>query len=84
LQAPERDEILSWRAAATIMVIATILTVTTRLLGLDPFTDVFDIFIVYLPTLILVGIMGFEKLRGFSAQSGHTMGDQRLRENTAA
>jgi len=65
------------------MAVATIFTVTTRLLGLDPFTDVFDIFIVYLPTFVLLGIMVFEKLRRSSRHSGYSTTDT-LRENTVA
>ncbi|HEX9196273.1 MAG TPA: hypothetical protein VF906_00625 [Candidatus Bathyarchaeia archaeon] len=51
----DRDETLSWRAATVVMAFATLFTVATRLLSMDPFTIVFDIFIVYIPTNVLVG-----------------------------
>ncbi len=57
------DESLSWSVATIIMIVAMLFTVTTRVLGFDPFTQVFDLFIVYLPTAVLVGVFVFQKLR---------------------
>jgi len=54
--AGDRDEILSWRAATIIMLLATAVTLTSRLLGIDPFTWIFDLLIVYIPTIVLVGV----------------------------
>lgn len=63
METGERDENISWRAAAVIMGLATIFTLSTRLLGIDPFTLVFDLFIIYLPTSILLGAIVFRRLR---------------------
>jgi hypothetical protein len=74
---------LAWRAATTIMVVVTIVTVIIRILGLNPFTDIFDLFIVYLPTSILLGTIVFRRLRGSSDQTGYVIGDQSAPENKA-
>ncbi|MBO0888843.1 hypothetical protein J2P12_07065 [Candidatus Bathyarchaeota archaeon] len=54
MQSHDRDETRSWAASAVIMEIATVFTVTMRILGMDPFTQLFDVFIVYMPTIVLV------------------------------
>jgi hypothetical protein len=36
------------------MEVATAFTVTMRILGVDPFTTLFDVFMVYVPTIVLV------------------------------
>ena len=59
MQPLESDEAFSWKAATTIMVLVAILTVTLSILGLNPFTLIFDGLIVYLPTAILVGVLLF-------------------------
>ena len=56
MEAGERDEVLSWRAATIIMVLAATVTLTSRILGTDPFTWIFDLLIVYTPTIVLVGV----------------------------
>ena len=53
LEGDSRDEFISWAAAFSIMAVVTGLTVASRLLGVDPFTQVFDLFIVYLPSAVL-------------------------------
>jgi hypothetical protein len=62
------DETLAWRAATVVMMFVTALTVALKLLGLGPFTDVFDLFIVYLPTAILMGRIVFQRFRGTPGQ----------------
>jgi hypothetical protein len=58
LENADRDEPVSWLAAFALMVIATVFTVASRILGFDPFTMVFDLFIVYLPAaVLLVGVI---------------------------
>ena len=63
LQPADRDENLSWLAATVIMVVATVVAITSRLLSIDPFTEVFDLFIVYLPTAVLVGGVLYGRFR---------------------
>ena len=53
----DRDERLAWIAATVIMVVATSATASSRLLGTDPFTWIFDALIVYVPTAVLVGVI---------------------------
>lgn len=74
---------LAWRAATIIMVIVTAVTLAFRLLGLGPFTDVFDLFIVYLPTAILVGRVVYRRSEGSSARAEYVMSDQLTPENKA-
>ena len=83
MQADDRDENLSWLAAAIIMSLVTVGTVILRVLGLDPFTDIFDSFIVYLPTAILVGVILVQKLRGSSSSTGFATVDQSTAQNKA-
>ncbi|HYY91054.1 MAG TPA: hypothetical protein VE955_03625, partial [Candidatus Dormibacteraeota bacterium] len=54
MQAHDKDETRSWVASALIMEVATAFTVTMRILGVDPFTTLFDVFMVYVPTIVLV------------------------------
>ncbi len=78
-----RDETLSWRAATVIMTFATLFTVTTRLLDVDPFTIVFDIFIVYIPTTVLFGSLLFLRLRPPVSTEDSVTGDRPMQANTA-
>ena len=55
MQSSDQDETLSWQAAAVIMIVVTLAALVSRILGSDPFTEIFDLFIVYLPTAVLVG-----------------------------
>ena len=70
MQLADRDEDLSWLAATIIMIVATLIAITSRPLGIDPFTEVFDLFIVYLPTAALVGGVLYTRFRGPDALSG--------------
>lgn len=54
MQSGDRDEPVSWLAAFIVMAGATLFTIASRILGFDPFTMVFDVFIVYLPTVVLL------------------------------
>jgi hypothetical protein len=73
LQTENRDEAISWRVATTIMSLVTVGTIILRILGLDPFTDIFDAFIVYLPTAILVGGVLVQRMKGSSENAGYAM-----------
>jgi hypothetical protein len=55
LDSADKDERLALRAATIIMVLVTAVTVMARILFMGPFTDLFDLFIVYLPTAVLLG-----------------------------
>jgi hypothetical protein len=77
------DETLSWNAATIIMALATLFTATTRIFGTDPFTEVFDVFIVYLPTSVLVAVSALQKLRS-KQQTVFSTSGQSAPVNTAA
>jgi hypothetical protein len=55
LDPADNDERLALRAATIIMVLVVAVTVMGRILFMGPFTDLFDLFIVYLPTAVLLG-----------------------------
>jgi hypothetical protein len=55
------------------MSIVTVGTIILRILGLNPFTDIFDAFIVYLPTAILVGGVLVQRMKGPSEITGYTI-----------
>jgi hypothetical protein len=59
-------------------------TIIIRMLGMDPFTDILDAFIVYLPTAILLGTIFVQKMRGSSANTGTAMADLSMAEYKAA
>ena len=69
MQSADRDENLAWLAATLIMIVVTLTAITSRLLSIDPFTEVFDLFIVYLPTTVLVGGVFYSRFRVPSAPS---------------
>ena len=69
MQSAGRGENLSWIAATIIMIAASLFAITSRLLNIDPFTEVFDLFIVYLPTSVLVGGVVYIRFRRPSAPS---------------
>jgi hypothetical protein len=66
------------------MSLVTVGTIILRILALDPFTDIFDSFIVYMPTAILLGTIFVQKMRGSSANTGYAMADRSMAENKAA
>jgi hypothetical protein len=84
LQPIEADETLAWRAATIIMIFVTVVTFTLWILGFGPFTDIFDGFIVYIPTAILLGTSIYEKLKRPSDQTDYIMRGQSSVENKAA
>ncbi len=82
MERADRDENLSWRAASVIMALATFLTLASRFLGIDPFTDVFDLFIVYLPAAVLVGTLLFLWLKRRRERTADLTSDRLNPENT--
>jgi len=55
LDSEDQVERVALRGATIIMVFFTAVTVMARILFTGPFTDLFDLFIVYLPTAVLLG-----------------------------
>jgi hypothetical protein len=55
LDSEYKDERLALRSATIIMVLVTAVTIIARILFMGPFTDLFDLFIAYLPTAVLLG-----------------------------
>ncbi len=51
----DRDETFSWKAATVIMLLFSLFALTMTLLGMNPFTLLFNVALVYLPTVILLG-----------------------------
>jgi hypothetical protein len=84
LESPDRDETVAWQAATAIMILVTLVTVAVRVLGVDPFTDIFDFFIVYLPTAILLGRILSLRIKGPLEERGPSMRDQSAAASTAA
>jgi hypothetical protein len=66
-----------------VMVLVTATTVALRLLGLGPFTDIFNLFIVYLPTAILIGRIVFQRFRRTPGQTDNVTSGQLTAENKA-
>ena len=57
------DEIFSLRAATLITVLIALITLTASLVGLDPFTEIFNLLIVYTPAVALSGALAYYWLR---------------------
>jgi len=55
LEPVDRDETFSWKAATVIMLLFSLFALTMTLLGMNPFTLLFNVALVYLPTVILLG-----------------------------
>lgn len=51
------DEIFSLRAATVITVLIALVTLMASLVGIDPFTEIFNLLIVYTPALALSGAL---------------------------
>ena len=51
----DKDEKFSWNAATVIMLLFSLFAVTMTLLAMNPFTLLFNVALVYLPTVILLG-----------------------------
>jgi hypothetical protein len=61
LEPTDIDDVFSWQAATVIMLLFSLLALTTELLGLNPFSILFNVALVYVPTLVLVGSTVFER-----------------------
>jgi len=55
LEPIDKDETFSWNAATVIMLLFALFALTMTLLAMNPFTLLFNVALVYLPTVILVG-----------------------------
>jgi hypothetical protein len=55
LELVDKDDAFSWTAATVIMVAFSLLALITMVLGMDPFSLLFNVALVYLPTLVLLG-----------------------------
>jgi hypothetical protein len=55
LEPIDRDETFSWNAATIIMLLFSLFALTMTLLAMNPFTLLFNVSLVYLPTVILLG-----------------------------
>ena len=51
----DKDETFSWNAATIIMLLFSLFALTMTLLAMNPFTLLFNVALVYLPTVILLG-----------------------------
>ncbi len=59
----DKDETLSWKAATVIMLLFSLFALTMTLLGMNPFTLLFNVALVYLPTVILLGSILFGRTK---------------------
>ena len=59
----DKDERYSWNAATAIMFLVSLFALTMTLLGMNPFTLLFNIALVYLPAVILLGSALFERTK---------------------
>jgi len=64
LEPVDKDEKFSWNAATVIMLLFALFALTTTLLAMNPFTLLFNIALVYLPTVILLGSAIIERNKG--------------------
>jgi hypothetical protein len=55
LEPVDKDETFSWNAATIIMLLFSLFGLTMTLLAMNPFTLLFNVALVYLPTVILLG-----------------------------
>jgi len=55
LEPVDKDEAFSWKAATVIMLLFSLFALTMMVLGMNPFTLLFNATLVYLPTVILLG-----------------------------
>jgi len=63
LQPVDKEETFSWKAATVIMLLVSLFALTMTLLGMNPFTLLFNIALVYLPAVILLGSALFERTK---------------------
>ncbi len=59
----DKDETFSWKAATVIMLLFSLFALTMTLLGMNPFTLLFNAALVYLPTVILLGSILFARTK---------------------
>jgi hypothetical protein len=55
LESVNNDEAFSWKVATVIMLLFSLFALTMTLFGMNPFTLLFNVALVYLPTVILLG-----------------------------
>jgi len=63
LEPVDKDDAFSWKAATIIMLLFSLLALTMTLLGMNPFSLLFNVALVYLPTVILLGSTVFERTK---------------------
>jgi len=63
LEPVDKDETFSWKAATIIMLLFSLFALTMTLLGMNPFTLLFNAALVYLPTVILLGSILFARTK---------------------
>jgi len=63
LEPVDKDETFSWKAATIIMLLFSLFALTMTLLGMNPFTLLFNVALVYLPTVILLGSILFARTK---------------------
>jgi len=61
LEPVDTDETFSWKAATVIMLLFSLFALTMSLLAMNPFTLLFNVALVYFPTVILLGSAIFER-----------------------
>jgi hypothetical protein len=55
LEPVDKGETFSWNAATIIMLLFSLFALTMTVLAMNPFTLLFNVSLVYLPTVILLG-----------------------------
>jgi len=63
LEPVDTDETFSWNAATVIMLLFSLFALTMSLLAMNPFSLLFNVALVYLPTVILLGSAILERTR---------------------
>jgi len=63
LEPVDKDDAFSWKAATIIMLLFSLLALTMTLLGMNPFSLMFNVALVYLPTVILLGSTVFKRTK---------------------
>jgi hypothetical protein len=54
LEPVDKDEKFSWNVATVIMLLFSLFALTMTLMAMNPFTLLFNVALVYLPTVILL------------------------------
>jgi hypothetical protein len=55
LEPVDKDEKFSWNAATVTMLLFSLFALTMTIVAMNPFTLLFNVALVYLPTVILLG-----------------------------